>query len=147
MSMAGLSAATTRPLRIDGDFWASIRQTRRSERAGSTRLRVEDVLPMTRRSGLDGPVWRLDGLRRSADGAGELPPRGQPRECQRQVQDDPPRRALDPHSELDQSLPQRGDLSVGGRGGPTAQLLKEDVRRQREQDAELVGPELRATGA
>src|SRR5712691_9858164 len=46
-----------------------------------------------------------------ADRARELAPRPQPRETRRQMQDDPAHRALHPHGELDQSLPQRGDLA------------------------------------
>ena len=48
-------------------------------------------------------------LRGRADGAGELAPRPAPGEAHRQVQDDPPHGALDPHGELDQALPQRED--------------------------------------
>jgi hypothetical protein len=69
-------------------------------------------------SGSGGAVSERRALRRGADGARQLPPCRQPRERQRQVQDDPPRRALDPHGKLDEPLAQRGDLRVGTRGRP-----------------------------
>src|SRR6266849_10529560 len=86
---------------------------------------------------------------RCADGAGKSLPRRQPGECRRQVQDDPTDRALDPHGELEQPLAQRRDLRRGTAGARRSapQLLEEHVRRQREQDAKLVGEELLATGS
>ena len=73
----------------------------------------------------------------------------EPGERRRQVQDDPPHRALDPHRELQQPLAQRGDLRVGtgGARGPAPQLLEQHVRRQGQQHAELVGQEPLATRA
>src|SRR5712691_7905601 len=84
---------------------------------------------------------------RRTDGAGEPLPRRQPGERRRQVQDDPTGRALDPHGELEQPLAQRRDLGVGtgSARGPAPQLLEQHVRRQREQDPELVGEKLLAT--
>src|SRR3989442_14606990 len=80
-------------------------------------------------------------LRGRADGARKLTPGPEPREGRWQVQDDPAHRALDTHGELDQPLAQGGDLGLGtGRAvRATLELLEQDVRGQREQDAELVG--------
>src|SRR6266436_1511317 len=85
---------------------------------------------------------------RRADRARELAPRPEPGEARRQVQDDAAHRALHPHGELDQSLAQRGDLRVRARGAAraTLELLEQQVRGQREQDAELVGQKARAAG-
>src|SRR6266852_9369260 len=95
-----------------------------------------------------GSAWGPTRLERRADCAGEPLPCRQPGERRRQVQDDPTGRALDPHGELEQPLAQRRDLRLGtgGARGPAAQLLEQHVRRQREQDAKLVGEKLRATG-
>src|SRR2546422_7064067 len=62
----------------------------------------------------------------------------------------PPRSTLFPyttlfrsHRELEQALAQGRDLGIGtrGAGGASAQFLEQDVRRQRQQDAEQVGQE------
>src|SRR5712692_1142178 len=84
-----------------------------------------------------------------ADRARELAPRPQPRETRRQMQDDPAHRALYPHGEFDQSLPQGGDLGVrADRPARTAlEFLEQDVRRQRQEDPELVAEKSGATGA
>src|SRR5713101_5648775 len=57
-------------------------------------------------------------------------------------------RARDPDGELEQPLPQRGDLGVrAGRAARAAlELLEQDVGGQSQQDAELVGQKLRAAG-
>src|SRR5713101_4005767 len=86
---------------------------------------------------------------RGADCAGNPPPRRQPGARQWQMQDDPTNRALDPHGELEQPVAQRRDLRIGqgGPGGPSAEFLEQQVRRQREEDTKLVGQETRATGS
>src|SRR3989304_7051279 len=83
-----------------------------------------------------------------ADCAGDLAPGPEPREGRGQVQHDAAGRALHPHGELDQPLPQRGDLRVraGGAARAALELLEQDVRGQRQQHAELVGQKPRATG-
>src|SRR2546425_1029389 len=78
----------------------------------------------------------------------KLPPRRQPREGHGQVQYDSSHRAFDPYGELEQALAQGRDLGLGagGAGRAPAQLLEQDVRREREQDPDLVGQKARATG-
>ena len=67
----------------------------------------------------------------------------------REMQDDPTDGAhhLDP--DRDQRLPQPRDLRAAERGavGAELQLLAEDKGRRRQRDAQLIGPEPRATGA
>src|SRR5439155_25260939 len=58
----------------------------------------------------DGSAGGPTRLGRGADGAGDPPPRREPGERRRQVQDDATDRVLDPHGELEQPLAQRGDL-------------------------------------
>src|SRR6059036_798764 len=95
-----------------------------------------------------GGAWGPTRSGRGADGAGNTPPRREPGEARRQVQDDATDRALHPHGELEQPLAQRRDLGIGAGGArcPAPQFLEQDVRRQREQDSELVGQEALATG-
>ena len=65
------------------------------------------------------------------------------------MQDDPADGAHDLHADRDQGLPQPRDLGAAERGpvGAELQLLTQDERRGRQGDAQLVGPEARATGA
>src|SRR5216684_3409551 len=72
-----------------------------------------------------------------ADGARQVPPRRQPRERRGEMQHDAAHRALDPDGELEQPLPQRGDLAVGAGGAARAalKLLEQDVGGPRQQDA------------
>lgn len=62
------------------------------------------------------------------------------------MQDNPAHRALDPHGQFQQALPQGGDLRRGTFGPlrPPPQLLQQDRHRGGEEHAELVGPEPRA---
>src|SRR3990167_998113 len=97
---------------------------------------LEDVATQAPRS-TPVPWSRLDpglptGLRGRADRAGDLPPRPEPREGRRQMQHDAAHRALDPHGELDQALPQGGDLRLRARGATRAalELLEQHVRGQ-----------------
>jgi hypothetical protein len=94
-----------------------------------------------------GERVRVSALRGRADGAGELPPRRQPREVHRQVQHDPAHRAFDPHRELEQALAQRRDLGVGaGRAGraPT-QFLEQDSSPPRSGPREGSSPTTRSS--
>src|SRR3989304_7244186 len=81
-----------------------------------------------------------------ADRAGKVLPRRAPGKGRRQGQHDATHRTLDPHRELEQPLPQRGDLGVGaGRAPPPAlELLEQDVGGERQQGPEPGGP---ASGA
>src|SRR5258706_11099507 len=128
--------------------------------SGAPRCRLGDKWPdsvlrgrATRWTGTaDGPSrrtlrpWLDEGTKgptssgRRAEGARDASPGREPRERGRHVQDDPPDRALDPHGELEQPLAQGGDLRIGTRRArrPAPQFLEQDVRRQREQDPELV---------
>jgi hypothetical protein len=65
------------------------------------------------------------------------------------MQDDPANRAHDLHADRDQRLPQARDLGAPERRpiGAPLQLLVEDEGRGRQRDAQLVGPEARATRA
>src|SRR6266481_4992689 len=103
---------------------------------------------MTVRSWWDGSVRGSTRSGRRADGAGDPPPRREPGERRGHVQNDSSDRALDPHGELEQPLAQRRNLciSTGGARRPAPQVLEQHIRRQREQDPELVGPEVLATG-
>ena len=91
----------------------------------------------------DGSVWGATGSGRGADRAGEPPPRREPGKRCRQVQYDPPHRALDPHRKLEQPFAQCRDLGTGTGGacGSTSQLLEQEVGRERQQHPELVGEE------
>src|SRR5882724_5715820 len=62
--------------------------------------------------GMEQPL----GSGRGAEGLGQLPPRAQPGEGRRQMQDDAAHGALDPDGDLEQPLPQRAHLR-GGAGG------------------------------
>ena len=67
----------------------------------------------------------------------------------REMQDDPADGAHDLHADRDQRLPEPRDLRPAERGPVRAelQLLKQDERRRRQGDAQLIGPEAGATGA
>ena len=67
----------------------------------------------------------------------------------RKMQDDPADGTHDLHADRDQGLPQPRDLGPAERGAVRAELelLKQDERRGRQGDAQLVGPEARAAGA
>ena len=66
----------------------------------------------------------------------------------RELQDDPTDGADDVDADRDQRLPQPRDLGAAERGpvGVQLQLLAEHEGRGRQRDAQLVGPEPRATG-
>src|SRR5262245_18108316 len=78
-----------------------------------------------------------------AEGVRELLPRGPPREGLGEVQYDAPHRPLDPDRDLQQSLAERSHLSRSERGGARRDLqrLKQDVGRDAEEQAQLVGGE------
>ena len=92
-------------------------------------------------------VSRLGGRR--AEVAREAPPRDGVGMGPREMQDDPADGAHDLHADRDQRLPQARDLRTAERSPVHTELqfLKQDERRRRQGDAQLVGPEARATGA
>ena len=65
------------------------------------------------------------------------------------MQDDAADGAHDLHADRDQGLPEPRDLRAAERGavGAQLQLLTQDEGRRRQRDAQLIGPEARATGA
>ena len=67
----------------------------------------------------------------------------------RQMQDDAADRDDDMDAQLQQALAQPRHLGAGTRGarGPQPEFLHEDVRRGREEHAQLIGPEATATRA
>ena len=94
-----------------------------------------------------GVVRGLRGHR--AECARETRPGGGVGMGSREMQDDPADGAHDLHADRDQRLPQPRDLRAAERGAVRAelQLLKQDEGRGRQRDAQLIGPEARATGA
>ncbi len=76
-------------------------------------------------------------------------PTGRRRDGTAEVQDDPTDRANDVDADRDEGLPQPRDLRATERGpvGVELELLEEHKSRRRQRDAQLIGPEARATGA
>ena len=111
------------------------------DRAG----RASAATPPARRHVVGGAGLRGHGAER----ARETRPGGGVGMGSREMQDDPADGAHDLHADRDQGLPQPRDLRAAERGAVRAelQLLKQDERRGRQRDAQLIGPEARATGA
>jgi len=94
-------------------------------------------------------VTRASPLRgRGAERPRDAGPRDDVGMGSREMQDDPTDRADDVDADRDQRLPQPRDLRTAERGpvGAKLQLLEEDEGRGRQRDAQLIGPEARATG-
>src|SRR5713101_2587978 len=134
--------------KLQDDFGTSMRQAwpySLLEALAPTRKTLVTARPVPRSS-----VERISPTASAgcADRAREVLPRRAPGKGRRQVQHDAAHRALDPDGELEQPLPQRGDLGVrAGRAARAAlELLEQDVGGQSQQDAELVGQKLRAAG-
>ena len=87
--------------------------------------------------------------RAGPEGEGNLAEAGQVREGSGQMNDDAAHRAQHARAELQQALPQGPDLRAGTLGPfrPQAQFLQQDKGSRAEQHAELIGPEVGATGA
>jgi hypothetical protein len=84
-----------------------------------------------------------------AECARETCPRDGVRMGAREVQDDPADGAPHLHADRDQGLPEPRDLRAakGGAVRPELEFLKQDEGRRRRREAQLIGPEARATGA
>ena len=84
-----------------------------------------------------------------AHGHGHSVPGRAPRRRPRQVQHDATHRTFHPDRQLEQPLPQRGDLCRGAvrAVGLLPQRLQQHLRRGRQQHAELIRPAPRATRA
>src|SRR5271156_7071734 len=87
--------------------------------------------------------------RAGAEGESDLAEAGQEREGSGQMDDDAAHRAQHARAELQQALSQGPHLRSRalGPGGPQAQFLQQHVGGRRQQHAELIGPEIGATGA
>jgi hypothetical protein len=101
--------------------------------------------PARRHGGLGGAGLSGD----SAERPREIRPRGGVGMGSREMQDEAADRAHDLHADRDEGLPEPGGLGAAERGPVRAelQLLKQDERRGRQRDAQLIGPEARAAGA
>ena len=87
--------------------------------------------------------------RRGSECQRNLPEGGQKRERRRQMQDHAAHRDHHTCAQLQQPFAERPDLSASAVGvcGAQAQLLHQHVSGGGQQHAELVGPEITATGA
>ena len=80
--------------------------------------------------------------------AGDVLPAVQPRIIDREMNDDAPRRVLDPSSQFEQSFAECSHLDRGQSraSGASADLLHQNVGGSCHQDAQLIGQEAGATG-
>src|SRR4051812_27943513 len=95
-------------------------------------------------------VTRASPLRgRRAEGAREACPRHGVGMGSGEMQDDPADRAHDLYAKRDERLPEARHLRPAKRGpvGAELQFLAEDEGRGGQRDAQVIGPEARATGA
>src|SRR3989454_11143932 len=93
---------------------------------------------------------RAPGLPRlGAEREGDVPPRIEEGHRRWQMENDATYRDDDVDAQFEQPLPQPGHLGArtGGAPGPQAEFLHEDVRRRREEHAQLIRPEATATRA